>query len=248
MNWMIALGAALLGYLCGSISFARIVTRIVAPDIDIGEGVEVTAPASGESTHLDRIAGTAVAAKLGDKYGGITAIGDVLKVLIPTLILSLVFRGQPYYLFTAGFGVVGHNYPVYHRFKGGAGLSAITGGFLVVAPLGVIVLSLASTLLGFLVLKGSFGIFLGYSGWILLMIPWIWFTSHSVAEVLYAVGVNALFIIATIPPVLEMIERQRSGEPEPEFEDILQSIPHGRHLLRLKQRLRGGRREGEGGR
>jgi glycerol-3-phosphate acyltransferase PlsY len=240
MNWIIAVGAAILGYLCGSLSFARIVTRIVAPEIDIGEGVDLAVPGSDEVTHMDQIAGTAVAAKLGDRYGGLTALGDVLKVFVPTIVLYFVFRGLPYYLFAAGFGVVGHNYPLYHRFKGGAGLSPITGGFLVVAPLGVILLSITSTLFGFLLLKGTFGIFLGYSGWILLMIPWIWFTSHDVPELLYAVGVNVVFTIAMIPTIQDMIEQQRSGEPMPEFDEMLQAIPHGRHLLKLRARLQGG--------
>ena len=37
MNPTIALGAALAGYLLGSISFARIITRLVAPQADILE-------------------------------------------------------------------------------------------------------------------------------------------------------------------------------------------------------------------
>ena len=41
LNLWIALGAALVGYLCGSISFARIITRLVSPETDIGEGVDV---------------------------------------------------------------------------------------------------------------------------------------------------------------------------------------------------------------
>ena len=141
---------------------------------------------------------------------------------------------MPYYLIAAAFGVVGHNWPIYHRFKGGAGLSPITGGFLVVAPLGIIVTSVVSTLLGFLVIKGPFGIFLGYSGWVLLMIPWVWFTSHDPAKLIYAVVVNVLYIIATLPSTVMMLERKRRGAKDPDFEALLESIPHGRHLLKLQ--------------
>ena len=65
---------------------------------------------------------------------------------------------------------VGHNWPIYYRFKGGRGISPIMGGMLVVDWLGVVITNLLG-LLSDLVIKST----LVSSGiWLILMIPWIW--------------------------------------------------------------------------
>ncbi|HWT75440.1 MAG TPA: glycerol-3-phosphate 1-O-acyltransferase PlsY [Mobilitalea sp.] len=69
---------------------------------------------------------------LGAKAGALTLFGDVMKAVIPMLLVRfLFFRNYEYVelmtLYT-GFGVVtGHNYPVWLKFKGGKGIAA-TGG------------------------------------------------------------------------------------------------------------------------
>ena len=82
MNPWTVLISAIIGYLLGSLSFARIVMRIKAPDVDISDGVDLPS-SSGDPTHLRAVAGTAVATQLGDRYGCVTAIGDILKAAIP---------------------------------------------------------------------------------------------------------------------------------------------------------------------
>jgi glycerol-3-phosphate acyltransferase PlsY len=69
---------------------------------------------------------------LGAKAGVLTLLGDVIKAVIPMLLVQLLFFPEFEYvelltLYT-GFGVVmGHNYPVWLKFKGGKGIAA-TGG------------------------------------------------------------------------------------------------------------------------
>lgn len=69
---------------------------------------------------------------LGAKAGALTLIGDMLKAVIPILLVKLfIYPGselvQLLALYT-GLGVVlGHNYPVWLKFKGGKGIAA-TGG------------------------------------------------------------------------------------------------------------------------
>lgn len=69
---------------------------------------------------------------MGFKAGALTLIGDVLKAVIPILIVRLfIFPEIPFVQLLAlytGLGVVlGHNYPVWMGFKGGKGAAA-TGG------------------------------------------------------------------------------------------------------------------------
>ncbi len=94
---------------------------------------------------------------LGAKAAILTLVGDLIKAVIAVLLVRFViFRDYPEYvkllsLYT-GFGVVmGHNYPVWLRFKGGKGIAA-TGGAMVafdpwIIPVGlpIFVISIAIT-------------------------------------------------------------------------------------------------------
>ena len=59
--------------------------------------------------------------QVGTRYGCLTAILDIAKVAIPALIFKLWQPETPYFLVTALFGLIGHDWPIYHRFKGGRG-------------------------------------------------------------------------------------------------------------------------------
>ena len=64
---------------------------------------------------------------IGKKYGCLTSLLDMLKIILPTIILKYYFPDQPFYLLTALTGILGHDYPIYHRFRGGGGESLILG-------------------------------------------------------------------------------------------------------------------------
>ena len=81
----------LAGYLFGSISFARIVTKIVAPETDLNS-VVLEGSQSGEP--LKTVGATTASVKLGAKYGGLIGILDILKGFIPTLVVKLIFPDQ----------------------------------------------------------------------------------------------------------------------------------------------------------
>jgi glycerol-3-phosphate acyltransferase PlsY len=231
MTIWIMLLAALAGYLSGSISFARIIGRIVAP----GENIERTAlemKGSGTTFELKAVSATSLAVRKGPKAGCATSILDMLKAAIPALAFRLLFPQDYYHLIAAAAAVIGHNFPIYHRFKGGRGMSAVMGGLFVVDWLAIPVGIAASALIGLAILRD---VFFAYAGWVLLIIPWLWFRFGDPAYIIYAVVVNAVYWIAVIPELKEYLEHKRRGDfagqkllggREGQDGGILQSLAH----------------------
>lgn len=111
----------IVGYFFGCISFAYIIGKL--NHIDIRE-------------HGSGNAGTTNTMRtLGKKAGFATYFGDVLKVVVAILLMSLVLKNSgmdsTLIKLITGFGVVlGHNYPFWLKFKGGKGI-AVTSGVLI---------------------------------------------------------------------------------------------------------------------
>jgi len=242
MSAWVALLAAAVGYLLGSISFARLVTRLVAPGQEV-TGVEYRVPGTDESVEVKAVQATGVANRLGPRYGCLTASLDILKVAVPALVFRIGYPGTSYFLITAATGLVGHNWPLYHRFKGGRGISAIYGGFLVIDWLGTLVTSVVAMFLGLVVFRYVFvdlSVLVAYAGGIVLMIPWIWFRTHDPAHLAYVVFVNAIFMLASIPDIRMMQDVRRRGI-EIDLATQMDATPMGRGLKRVEdwfQRLR----------
>jgi glycerol-3-phosphate acyltransferase PlsY len=232
MELQTALLAATVGYLFGSISFARIIVKLVTPDEEI-TGMELDVAGSDEKVRVSAVSGTAVSMKLGAKYGGLTAILDILKVMIPTLVFRFVFPGTPYFLITAATGLIGHNWPLYHRFKGGRGLSPIYGGLLAVDWLGSLLMSFAGMFLGLVVLRD---VLVSYMAGMWLMIPWLWIRTRDPAHVAYAVFVNIMFVLAMIPEIRGIMDRKRRGV-EGDFAGAMESTPMGRMIKQMANRV-----------
>ena len=207
MNPWLALLAAAIGYAFGSISFARIIARRVAPDEDISS-LTIGVPGSTARIQSNAISATTVRLHLGAKWGGLTSLLDMLKAALPALAFRIWQPGAPYYLIAAGMATVGHIWPIQHRFKGGRGMSPTLGGMFVLDPLGTVLTNLAGTLVG-LPFKDMF--LITGSG-IVLMIPWIWFRTHDAVKLAYVLAMNALYWSVMIPEWRELLRLRREGE------------------------------------
>jgi len=228
---IIGLCIVLVSYLIGSVSFARLVTKWWASGKDVTQ-FEIPVEGTNDRYKVLSIGGNSVSSELGPMAGMAVSILDILKIVIPTLFCRFYFHGQPVYMLTAALGgLIGHIWPVYYRFHGGSGFSAILGGLLVIDPLAVLVTPVAGLLLGMAVLRN---LIVASLAWIWLLIPWFWWRSSSnLAYILYAVIVNLLFILAMVPEIKMARKYAKDGKILEYGLGSLSSNPMGRGMLKI---------------
>lgn len=114
-----AVAVVIVSYLIGSVDFAVVVAR--------ARGVDIYGVGSGNP-------GTAnVARSLGWRTAAVVLAGDVLKGVVAAVVGLVV--ADPALGFAAALAaVIGHCYPIWHRFRGGKGVATGGGAILVLAP------------------------------------------------------------------------------------------------------------------
>ncbi len=221
---------ALIAYLIGSISFARLVARLAAGK-DVTQ-LEIPVEGTQDSYKVFSIGGNSVAALLGARAGLITGVADILKIYLPTLACKWLYPGEPILVMVVALaGFLGHIYPIYHRFHGGSGFSAILGGLLAIDPLAALATPVLGLLLGLFVFRNMIAMTLS---WIWLLIPWFWLrTGGDPVYILYAVGVNVLFILAMIPEARMAFKYIQEGKSAEFGLGSLKAHPMGRGMLKM---------------
>lgn len=117
---MIAL-ALVIAYLLGSLNTSVLVSKYLLRD-------DIRKYGSGNP-------GTSnMARQFGVKYGLLVLAGDMLKGLLAVLI-GRWMCGEPGTYYCAIAAVIGHNWPIYYKFKGGKGVATTCGAMLVILPL-----------------------------------------------------------------------------------------------------------------
>ncbi len=100
----------ILSYLIGSINTSIIVGKCLA-------GTDIRQHGSGNAGATNTLR------TLGKKAGILVVLGDCLKAVIAVVIAMLILPVQPLAVYCAGIGaVLGHNFPLYFKFKGGKGI------------------------------------------------------------------------------------------------------------------------------
>jgi glycerol-3-phosphate acyltransferase PlsY len=170
--WAVLLGA----YLLGSIPSAYLVARLVA-GVDIRKIGDGNMGAKNTFGSVGKLAGTVVAA--ADLAKGALGVVMARQFELPENVVML-----------AGACIVlGHDFPIFLRFRGGQGMAAIIGVFGVLFPreMGIALLALAATLLLTRNWDLSCGICFG------LLPVLLWFAGQPPKRVLYPV-----FLLPTI--------------------------------------------------
>lgn len=122
--------ALVAAYLVGSVDFAVVIGRM--------HGVSITEVGSGNPGASN------VLRTLGRVPAAMVFAGDTIKGVIAAAMGTIAAGSadpQGVWAFACGLAaVVGHCYPVFHRFAGGKGVATMAGVFLFTMPLGALVL------------------------------------------------------------------------------------------------------------
>ena len=118
---LLILLSCVISYLLGSVSTGLTVARFFnGPDLrNVGSG----------NTGASNVQRT-----MGWKYGLITFAGDCLKGVFSCWIAELLTGSHMACLIAGLFVILGHNWPVYYRFRGGKGVAASCGVLLYCFP------------------------------------------------------------------------------------------------------------------
>lgn len=231
MNLYLGIISALVPYLLGSLSFARIVTYVWTSGQDITDH-EFSVDGTGDSYKILSVGANSVSSLLGKKVGMIVSFFDILKVFLPTLFFKLTYPGQPYlYMIAATFGIIGHVWPIYYKFHGGSGFTAIMGGLIVIDWLALFVTPIVGLFLGMVVFRN---LVVATLSWIWLLIPWLWWRMDGdVSYIFYSVAVNILFMLAMLPEYNTAMKYKAEGKYLEYGMGNLKSTPMGRGMLKI---------------
>ena len=227
MSLSFSLLIAVLSYLFGSISFARLISRLLDPSVEL-ENIHLPAADGSEGQRLKNVGATTASVKYGPKVGCTIGLLDILKGAVPVLILQLLYPNQYYQLVAAVFVVVGHNWPIYYRFKGGGGISPTYGGFFVVDFLGTIVSAFTGLIFGFFIVRD---ILIAYMSGLWFFLLWLIFFKADWPYILYGVIMNIIFILGILPETIDYFRKKRAGKID--MTAGMESFPMGRGMLKV---------------
>ena len=182
-------------YLVGAIPFGYIFTKLFA-------GINIQEHGSGNigSTNVRRVAGNkiAIATQLCDMLKGMLPVGIVLYLQIKN-----IYTFDLYFIYAIGIAsVLGHNFSIFLKFKGGKGVNTTLGASVLLAPFSVF----ASVLIYFVVRWLSKYVSLG-SLFLAVTLTLTDLIIHPVSELFYyLLTFTILIFVMHIPNIKRLID------------------------------------------
>jgi glycerol-3-phosphate acyltransferase PlsY len=174
--------ALVIGYLLGSIPFAYLIARWV-------KGVDIRRVGGGNVGTLNAMR------EIGPLPGWGVFFADMAKGALAVLIAQWL-GVHLYWAFAAGFlAVVGHNWPVWLKFKGGQGLATTMGVLAVFSPIpfaicfGILIIAVSIT--SNVRLSAIFGF--------IFLPPLIWVFGGELSVILYSIALPVFCILKAVP-------------------------------------------------
>ena len=223
----------LVGYLAGSVSMARIVSRLAAPEQKVPDVTELRLEGSEQVFRLGTVSASSVSAQHGSKLGFTVYILDMIKVIIPVVVFLRLFPDTSYFLLVATAAVAGHIWPIFHRFRGGRGLSAIYGTLLVIDWIGMFIAAVGGMVVGLFVLRS---VLLAYVLGPWLVVPWLWWRTGDPAHVAFAV-VSAIFFTISMMPEVRQWRKISKEEKWDDYQTVMQLSGMGRGILKMAKKM-----------
>ena len=142
MIWWQVLLVILISYLCGNVSFARMISKTQHKDI--------TKLGSGNPGMTNTLR------NFGFKFGLLNLLLDMLKAFVPAIVCFYIFDRSYVMLYIAGFSsILGHMFPVVYKFKGGKGVASTMGMFLAANPIATAIMLVIGAVVWLLFEYGS---------------------------------------------------------------------------------------------
>ncbi|HCW74125.1 MAG TPA: hypothetical protein DHM90_10370 [Clostridiaceae bacterium] len=194
-----------MGYLIGSVSFARTIFALKRPGEEPARITSVST--DGEAVITTHAVGaTSVMMVMGKKWGVLTMVLDLLKAFLPMVALRIIYPEESYHLITGLFVLIGHLWPIFYRFRGGGGNSTVMGMMLAASPPGFLVTQLGGMVFG--MISPS----LTFIAVVALSIPWFMVTEGVLAdETLFAVLMTFFYLLAQYPETRAYLRYKNEG-------------------------------------
>ncbi len=169
------------GYLLGSIPFARLFT--------IRSGIDLFEVGTGNPGAAN------VFRKIDKRIGAAVFLADGLKGALPVFIANMIGAPENLWIIAGSAAIVGHWYPIFNRLKGGAGLATGAGVVTGLMPLAGITGIIAGMLVIARFKSSAHGALTGLIVILLLAIPFGYQWPAMVAALILS---TALFAKASI--------------------------------------------------
>jgi glycerol-3-phosphate acyltransferase PlsY len=193
------IGFVVIGYLIGAISFARVVGSRRVPEADLSQ-TEFAVEGSEETWVYTGVSATSVIDRAGAIWGVLVVVLDALKALVPTLATRLLWPDDPVYLFVAVAVIIGHVWPVWHRFQGGRGQSPMLGAMLVVDALAIPAAIVVAAIVGLVVFTSAHW---ARDGSPFGVAPWFAITTGWSAKTAFGLTLAVIYLMAIWPDIAE---------------------------------------------
>lgn len=179
----------ILSYLLGSIPFGLIITRYYA-------GFDIRTKGSGN------IGFTNVLRVVGKKEAFLTLTGDTIKGFIPVILARIILNDNSLAAACGVAAIIGHDFPVFLRFKGGKGVATSFGALFGIIPLGGAIALIIWLVVFYLWKYSSLAAITSYS---LLPLVVILINPHH-TNIAFAVIVTALLLLKHIENIKRLLK------------------------------------------
>ena len=180
--WVLFLALLTAAYLLGSISFGLLISQKVRK-------LDITKAGSGN------IGAANVAREVGLKWGIVTLLADTLKGFIPVICAYYLLKTSTE-INEALMGMIGlaallgHQFSMYHRFKGGKGVATYLGVFLAISPISCLLCGMIFVIFVWVWRYISLGSIVGS----LAMPLCLYFLHHSYAIIILSLIISFLVV------------------------------------------------------
>ena len=196
----------IIGYLLGSIPTAYIVSRIK-------KGIDI------RNVGSRNMGGANVMREIGTHEGVFVGLIDIAKGAGAILIAQALDIPE-LWVFGTGFAVlVGHNFSVFARFRGGRGSATIIGIFLVLAPKSILVTLAVVAIPFFTTRKFLAAILVGFA----LLPLFVWLLEGSLALVRYALVIDGFMLIRNLSGIKRVLSK-----------GVMKDMIYDRHRKKVK--------------